>query len=89
MPKRVSQQTDADSYTWITDEFSSCSATCGGGSISKIDTVTAKYTANVINNRIAVVYTVLSMFSKFDPAIYGRYSCSGFDENLLINMLSI
>lgn len=76
MPKRVSQQTDADSYTWITDEFSSCSVTCGGGSISKIDTVTAKYTANVINNRIAGVCTLLSMFSKFDPAIYGKYRCS-------------
>ncbi|KAF3430423.1 hypothetical protein E2986_10746, partial [Frieseomelitta varia] len=32
VPKRVSSHTDADSYTWITDEFSSCSATCGGGS---------------------------------------------------------
>ncbi|PSN47564.1 hypothetical protein C0J52_19332 [Blattella germanica] len=31
IPKGVAQQTDPDSYSWITDEFSECSATCGGG----------------------------------------------------------
>ncbi|XP_014217269.1 papilin isoform X2 [Copidosoma floridanum] len=31
IPKKFSQQSDPDSYTWITDEFSPCSTTCGGG----------------------------------------------------------
>ncbi|XP_058806520.1 papilin [Phymastichus coffea] len=31
IPKKYSQRTDPDSYTWVVDEFSSCSASCGGG----------------------------------------------------------
>ncbi|XP_043274071.1 papilin [Venturia canescens] len=31
IPKKFSQQADPDSYTWVTDEFSECSSTCGGG----------------------------------------------------------
>ncbi|KAL6256089.1 hypothetical protein P5V15_013324, partial [Pogonomyrmex californicus] len=31
IPKKFSPRTDPDSYTWITDEFSSCSVSCGGG----------------------------------------------------------
>ncbi|XP_035723305.1 papilin-like isoform X5 [Vespa mandarinia] len=31
IPKKLSTHTDADSYTWITEEFSSCSTSCGGG----------------------------------------------------------
>ncbi|RLU15132.1 hypothetical protein DMN91_013019 [Ooceraea biroi] len=31
IPKKFSSRTDPDSYTWVTDEFSSCSASCGGG----------------------------------------------------------
>ena len=31
IPKGISQQTDPDSYSWISSEFSVCSATCGGG----------------------------------------------------------
>ncbi|XP_011689368.1 PREDICTED: papilin isoform X5 [Wasmannia auropunctata] len=31
IPKKFSVRTDPDSYTWITDEFSSCSVSCGGG----------------------------------------------------------
>jgi hypothetical protein len=31
IPKGVAQQTDPDSYSWIFEDFSECSATCGGG----------------------------------------------------------
>nr|CAD7441589.1 unnamed protein product [Timema bartmani] len=31
IPKGIAQQTDPDSYSWIYDDFSTCSATCGGG----------------------------------------------------------
>ncbi|XP_069673465.1 papilin isoform X4 [Periplaneta americana] len=31
IPKGVSQQTDPDSYAWIAEDFTQCSATCGGG----------------------------------------------------------
>ncbi|XP_031784533.1 papilin isoform X3 [Nasonia vitripennis] len=31
MPKKFSQQSDPDSYTWVADEFSTCSTSCGGG----------------------------------------------------------
>lgn len=31
IPKGVSHPTDADSYSWIAEDFSECSATCGGG----------------------------------------------------------
>ncbi|XP_011062335.1 PREDICTED: papilin [Acromyrmex echinatior] len=31
IPKKFSARTDPDSYTWVTDEFSSCSVNCGGG----------------------------------------------------------
>ncbi|XP_036145237.1 papilin isoform X3 [Monomorium pharaonis] len=31
IPKKFSAHTDPDSYTWVTDEFSSCSVSCGGG----------------------------------------------------------
>jgi hypothetical protein len=31
IPKGVSPSTDADSYSWIAEDFSECSATCGGG----------------------------------------------------------
>ncbi|XP_077270107.1 proteoglycan-like sulfated glycoprotein papilin isoform X5 [Temnothorax americanus] len=31
IPKKFSTRTDPDSYTWVTDEFSGCSVSCGGG----------------------------------------------------------
>lgn len=31
IPKGVSQQVDPDSYSWIYDEYTQCSAPCGGG----------------------------------------------------------
>jgi len=31
IPKGVSHPIDADSYSWIAEDFSECSATCGGG----------------------------------------------------------
>ncbi|CAL1675129.1 unnamed protein product [Lasius platythorax] len=31
IPKKFSSRTDPDSYTWVTDQFSSCSTSCGGG----------------------------------------------------------
>ncbi|XP_070527125.1 papilin isoform X2 [Cardiocondyla obscurior] len=31
IPKKFSPHTDPDSYTWVIDEFSSCSVSCGGG----------------------------------------------------------
>ncbi|XP_019882164.2 papilin isoform X4 [Camponotus floridanus] len=31
IPKKFSTRTDPDSYTWVTDQFSSCSVSCGGG----------------------------------------------------------
>lgn len=31
IPNKFFSHADPDSYTWITDEFSSCSASCGGG----------------------------------------------------------
>lgn len=34
IPKKFSPQGDPDSYTWTADEFSECSATCGGGKIT-------------------------------------------------------
>jgi hypothetical protein len=37
IPKGVAHPTDADSYSWIAEDFSECSATCGGG-------ITAVYT---------------------------------------------
>ncbi|XP_046402802.1 LOW QUALITY PROTEIN: papilin [Ischnura elegans] len=35
IPKGVSQQTDPDSYTWVAGDFSQCSATCGGGVMTR------------------------------------------------------
>jgi hypothetical protein len=34
IPKGVAQQTDPDSYSWISEDFSECSAICGGGNKS-------------------------------------------------------
>lgn len=31
IPKKFAARADPDSYTWVTDEFSECSASCGGG----------------------------------------------------------
>ncbi|XP_072747679.1 papilin isoform X3 [Anoplolepis gracilipes] len=31
IPRKFSSRTDPDSYTWVTDQFSSCSVSCGGG----------------------------------------------------------
>jgi plasmid replication initiation protein len=31
IPKGVAHPIDADSYSWIAEDFSECSATCGGG----------------------------------------------------------
>ncbi|XP_015589222.1 papilin isoform X3 [Cephus cinctus] len=36
IPKKLSQHTDPSGYTWTADEFSECSATCGGGYQSRI-----------------------------------------------------
>ena len=31
IPKGVAHSIDADSYSWIAEDFSECGATCGGG----------------------------------------------------------
>lgn len=49
IPKKFSSRTDPDSYTWVTDEFSSCSASCGGGIIQEY------YRVNAIKLGILVV----------------------------------
>jgi len=71
IPKKFSARTDPDSYTWVTDEFSSCSVSCGGGIIRSHDF------------NMHVIKTDLEMFSYYQETIhcicYAQYL-----QNLLI-----